>query len=45
MLTNKTNYDNINIVKRKQQMKGEQKNDSCRNGIKNNELWRNKNTL
>lgn len=25
MLTNKTNYDNINIVKRKQQMKGEQK--------------------
>ena len=24
---------------------GEQGNDSCRNGIKNNELWRNKNTL
>ena len=36
----KHNKEQGNTVK-----EGENKNDSCRNGIKNNELWRNKNTL
>lgn len=37
---------NINIKNKGTQLRKEKtKNDSCRNGIKNNDLWRNKNTL